>query len=79
MSHDADQSNNRSYLPPTTSHGGESGSIIVQYEVKNRNNTSTIENKREAIGLNSATGIGRVQAIRKNEYKYPLGLNLRVA
>ena len=51
MSYDADQINNRNYLPPTTSHGG--------------------------IGLNNATGIGRVRAIHENEYKSPLCLNLR--
>ena len=77
MSHDADQINNRSYLPPTTSHGGESSSIIVQYEVENRNNTITVENEKGGIGLNNATRIGRVRAIHENEYKYPLGLNLR--
>ena len=77
MSHDADQINNRSYLPPTTSHGGECSSIIVQYEVETLNNTSTVENERGRIGLNNSTGIGRVRAIHENAYKSPLGLNLR--
>ena len=61
MSHDADQSNNRSQ----------------QYEIENQINTSTIENERGGIGLNNATGIKRVLAIHENEYKSPLGLNLR--